>query len=116
MVVSLYWISTALISVYLILSAYTYVWSESTIAGVRELGFPDFFRIQLAVLKTLAALALTLPGIPTHVKEWAYAGAGLFIITAFIAHVVHKDPIWLNLINVILFALLIVSYITGTKY
>ncbi len=105
----LYWITTVLISAYLLLSAGTYLFSEATIAGVRDLGFPDFFRIQLAVLKITAAIVLLAPTTNLMIKDWAYAGTGLFIITAIVAHQAHKDPIWLNLINLVLFALLIVS-------
>jgi len=104
-----YWISTTLISVYLLLSAYTYLFSASTIEGVQQLGFPDHFRIQLAVLKILGAIVLITPGLPMITKEWAYAGTALFIITAVIAHYAHKDPIWLNLINVVLFGVLVLS-------
>lgn len=106
-----YWISTALISTFLIVSAATYLLHMATIEGVRDLGFPDFFRIELAVLKLLAAAILLTPLIPVQIKEWAYAGVALFLITAIIAHYAHGDSFALHLINVFFLILLFVSNI-----
>ncbi len=108
---TIYWISTALVSIMLLWSAYTYFFHKATIDGVKELGFPDFFRIQLAVLKIIAVLILLIPQIPIQIKEWGYAGVGLFFITAIVAHTVHKDPVFISLISVFFFALLVVSNI-----
>jgi len=108
---TIYWTSTLLVAAMLTWSAYTYVFNQAAIDGVRELGFPDFFRIQLAVLKIIAVLVLVIPQIPIQIKEWAYAGIGLFFLTAIVAHTAHKDPIFINLINVFFIALLIVSNI-----
>ena len=106
----LYWIPTVLISLMLAASALSYLFHENSIIGVRALGFPDFFRIQLAVLKFLAIPVLLIPTIPMQMKEWAYAGVGLYLITAIVAHAAHKDPIILNVINIAFVALLILSY------
>ncbi len=108
----MYWISTGLVALFLLLSAWSYLFHQNTIIGIRELGFPDFFRIQLAVLKIIAAIVLVLPMIPAQVKEWTYAGIGLFLLTAIVAHWAHKDPAVLHLINLAVFALLIVSNYT----
>ncbi len=93
------------------LSAFTYIFHKGTIDGVRELGFPDSFRIQLAVLKVIGVIFLLLPQIPMPMKEWAYAGIGLFFITAIVAHTAHGDPIGLSLISVFFLALLVISHI-----
>lgn len=108
---TIYWTSTSLVAAMLLWSAYTYLFSQAAIDGVRALGFPDFFRLQLAVLKIIAVIVLLTPQIPIQVKEWAYAGVGLFFLTAIIAHAAHKDPIFINLINVFFIGLLIVSNI-----
>ncbi len=105
-----YWITTGLISAYLLLSSYSYLFSGSTIEGIRALGFPDFFRIQLAILKIIAALLLIIPQIPVSTKEWAYAGTFFFMITAIVAHFSHKDPIALNIVNLVLLGVLATSY------
>jgi len=104
-----YWISTGLLSVFLSLSAFAYLFHTATIDGVRALGFPDFFRIQLAILKLVAVCVLLVPFFPTQLKEWAYAGVALFLVTAIVAHHAHGDPITLNLINVFFLLVLLVS-------
>ncbi len=108
---AIYWTTTTLLSVFLMWSSYTYIFSKSTIIGVKELGFPDHFRIQLAVLKIIAVIILLAPQFPLHVKEWAYSGIGLFFVTAIVAHTVHKDPFFITLINMVLIGVLIVSNI-----
>ena len=108
---AIYWTSTLLVSIMLLWSAYTYFFHKATIDGVKALGFPDFFRVQLAALKIIAVAALLVPQVPVQVKEWAYAGVGLFYITAIVAHVAHKDPIGITLINVIFLGLLVISNI-----
>lgn len=109
---NLHFISTLLISAFLLFSSYTYFFSEATIEGVKELGFPNFFRIQLGILKVIAAVILLIPNLPTYVKDWAYAGTGLFLITAMVAHIAHKDPPFFLVLLVVLFAILVVSRYT----
>lgn len=107
---NIYWTSTILVSLFLLWSSYSYLFSKNTIEGIRELGFPDFFRVQLAILKIIAVAILLTPMISIQIKEWAYAGIFLFFITAIIAHFAHKDPLFINLINLVLITVLIVSY------
>ena len=77
------------------------------IEGIEKLGLPDFFRIELAILKFIAAVLLLTPQISIQYKEWASVGVGLFYLTAITAHVVHKDPVIINIVNIIMFGLLI---------
>lgn len=111
----IYWTSTSIVAIFLLWSSYTYFFSKATIEGVRELGFPDFFRIQLAVLKIIAVVLLLTPQIPLFLKEWTYAGVGLFFITAIIAHMTHKDPFYINLVNLVLITLLVISRVYLTR-
>ncbi|TBR43932.1 DoxX family protein [Marinomonas agarivorans] len=105
----LYWGSTLLVAIMLALSAFSYFFHKATMDGIRDLGFPNFFRIQLGLLKLLALLILLLPQAPLMVKEWAYAGIALFYLTAIIAHIAHKDSYLITLINLLFLGLLIVS-------
>lgn len=105
----MYWSTTILIALFLLWSAYTYLFSKPTIIGVRELGFPDHFRIQLAVLKIIAVVILLIPQVPIQVKEWAYSGVILFFITAIVAHTAHKDPFVITIINLVLIGITITS-------
>lgn len=105
----LYWISTSLLCILLALSAGSYVLHDATIRGVGDLGFPDYFRIQLAVLKLIAIPVLLVPAVPDFMKQWAYAGVALFLLTAMVAHFAHRDPIVINLLNLAALGILAVS-------
>jgi hypothetical protein len=106
---TIYWTSTILLSAFLLLSTYSYFFNKSTIEGIKALGFPDFFRIELVILKIIAVGILLIPAVPHQYKEWAYAGVGLFILTAIIAHIAHKDSLMMTLLNLVIFMLLIIS-------
>ncbi len=105
----IYWATTLFLSIFLLWSAYSYLFNKNTIDGISALGFPDYFRIQLAILKFMATLIILIPWTPLYVKEWAYVGIGLFLLTAVVAHTVHRDPIVLNIINIVLIFLTITS-------
>ena len=94
----------------LALSAGSYLFHQATIVGIREMGFPDYFRIELAVLKLIAIPVLLIPSLPQQMKEWAYAGVAFYLITAIVAHAAKRDPIILNVINFCCIGVLIVSY------
>lgn len=104
-----YWISTVFVSVFLLISSYTYFFSSNTINGLKSLGFPDFFRIQLGVLKFIAAIVIVFPSFPMYMKEWAYSGVGVFLLTAMVAHITHKDSIFILLTLMCLVVALVIS-------
>lgn len=110
-----YWVSTGLLAAFLTLSAGSYLFHEGTIVGVRELGFPDFFRVQLALLKMAATVALLVPMTPVPLKEWAYAGVTLFILTAIVAHAAHGDSVVLHVINAAMLGLVLTSRFTDVR-
>lgn len=87
----IYWTTTTIVSVMMLFSAYMYFTSVEVKQGFVHLGFPDYFRIELAVAKALGALALLLPFIPARVKEWAYAGFFINFVSAIIAHLASGD-------------------------
>ncbi|MEO0731877.1 MAG: DoxX family protein [Bacteroidota bacterium] len=112
---TIYWTSTLLLSGFLLLSSYTYFFSQATIEGLRDLGFPDFFRVQLGVLKLLAVAALLYQKDVSPVKEWAYAGVACFLITAIVAHVAHRDSAGIMvLLGLLCVALVASRYSLGT--
>ena len=51
------------------------------------MGFPDYFRIELATAKILGAFAIILRMVPGRVKEWVYAGFAIAFISATTAHI-----------------------------
>ncbi|MCG8317957.1 MAG: DoxX family protein [Cytophagales bacterium] len=43
--------------------------------------------VELAIAKIIGALVLVFPFFGSNMKEWAYAGFGITLISAFVAHV-----------------------------
>lgn len=106
---SIYWISTGLLSVMMVFSAYNYIASPQMAAGFKHLGFSDSFRYELAIAKVLGALALLIPQIPVRIKEWAYAGFGITFISATIAHISSGDPLSVAIMPLVFLAVLVIS-------
>ena len=110
----MYWISTGLLSVMMLFSAYAYITQPQMAQGFAHLGFPGYFRIELAIAKVIGIAVLLLP-VNARIKEWAYAGFGITFISAFIAHSASGDPVSMRIMPVIALALLSVSYILENK-
>jgi len=87
---TLYWMLKSVISAFMIFSAY---FSYSHPEALRSLGFPDYFRIELVIAKIIGAIVLLIPQIPSRVKEWVYAGFGISMVSALIAHICTGDAI-----------------------
>ncbi|MDR2122527.1 MAG: DoxX family protein [Flavobacteriaceae bacterium] len=83
----IFWISTGLFSAFMLFSVYNYLTSEELKGAFTFLGFPDYFRIELAIAKLLGALALIFPFVPKPVKTAAYIGFTINIISAIVAHI-----------------------------
>ena len=50
-----------------------------------RLGFPAYFRVELAWAKLLGIVLLLAP-VPARLKEWAYAGFAITLASALFAH------------------------------
>ena len=109
-----YWATTAVFSLMMAFSAYAYVTQPDVKQGFVHLGFPDYFRVELAVAKLLGAVILLAP-VATRFKEWAYAGFGIVLISAFIAHIAAGDPLSMRIGPLVALALLLASYFTWHK-
>ena len=66
-----------------------------------HLGFPPYFKVELTIAKILGVLALVIPAVPFKVKEFAYAGFAITLVSAAIAHFGRGDARNLSLIYVI---------------
>ena len=109
-----YWISTAIVSLMMIFSAYSYFTNPEVKQGFQHLGFPDYFRVELAIAKILGAIILLAP-IKGQVIEWAYAGFAFTFISAFIAHSASGDPINNRIGPIVFLVVLALSYFTYHK-
>jgi hypothetical protein len=63
------------------------------IAHFEQMGFPDYFRVEIIVAKVLGLAAVLVPRVPLRIKDWAYAGYGIVLISASLAHLHVGDPI-----------------------
>lgn len=107
----IYWTTTGIITAMMLFSAFGYFTNADMKAAFVHLGFPDYFRIELGVLKILGALVLILPMISDMVKSFAYFGFALTFVSAFIAHYASGDPISVAVAPIIFLMILGVSYI-----
>jgi len=110
-----YWITTSVIGLMMVFSAFNYFTSIEAVEGMARLGFQPFFVKELGFFKILGVLALVIPQVPFKIKEWAYAGFGIVFISAFWAHVNAGDPVSMSSMPIIFLVLLIVSNIYLNK-
>jgi hypothetical protein len=107
----LYWVSTTLVAISLLLALSYLTGSEQVVSGFTKAGYPQHLRIVLGLAKPAAAIVLLLPGFAL-LKEWAYAGATFAWVMATIAHYTAGDgpKVWsMPLVSLVLLA---VSYLT----
>ena len=109
-----YWVSTAILSIMMLYTAYAYLTQDAMVQAFRHLGYPDYFRIELAIGKVLGAILLIVP-VSAKIKEWVYAGFVITFVSAFIAHTASGDPVNYRVMPVIFLALLIASYVSYHK-
>ncbi|PCE66612.1 DoxX family protein [Sediminicola luteus] len=110
-----FWVSTSIVGGMMAFSGFNYFSSPDMMAAFTHLGFPDYFRMELGVAKILGGFALLLPLVPKNIKEWAYAGFGITLISAIIAHMAMGDPISMAVAPAVFLGLLAVSYIFYKK-
>ena len=109
-----YWITTAIVALMMLYSASAYLTQPAMVAAFHHLGYPDYFRIELAIGKIIGAILLLAP-LAARIKEWAYAGFAITFVSAFIAHTVSGDPVANRIMPLVFLILLCVSYITYHK-
>ena len=107
----LYWTSTTIVAAIMIVSAYMFYFTAAAKDAFIHLGLPRYFVLELSVAKFLGGLALLIPSLPHKVKEFAYFGCGLTILSAPIAHTASGDGIAHVIDPLIIFGILVVSYV-----
>ncbi len=80
-----FWVATALFTLQMGFTAYAQLRLPEVAGAFTHLGFPDYFRVELSWAK-FAGLAVLLAPVPARVKEWAYAGFAITLVSALIAH------------------------------
>jgi hypothetical protein len=80
-----FWSATPLFCLQMGFTAYEQMQLPQVAAAFAHLGFPDYFRVELAWAKLFGVLLLLAP-VPARLKEWAYAGFAINVVSAIIAH------------------------------
>jgi hypothetical protein len=80
-----FWIATALFCLQIGFTAYAQLRLPQVAEAFAHLGFPGYFRVELALAKLLGVVLLLAP-VPARLKEWAYAGFAFTLASALIAH------------------------------
>jgi hypothetical protein len=80
-----YWIATLVFCLQIGFTAYAQLRLPQVAQAFTRLGFPGYFRVELAWAKVLGVVVLLAP-VPARLKEWAYAGFAITLVSAVIAH------------------------------
>jgi hypothetical protein len=107
----LYWTTTSILAIMMTFAAYSYITQPALQQGFHHLGFPGYFRIELAIAKLIGVMLLLAP-VADRVKEWTYAGFGITFISAFIAYTASGDPVFNSMMPLLFSGLLVISYVT----
>jgi hypothetical protein len=115
---AIYWTATGMVCAVMVFSAINFN-LKNPIGPMRgafvHLGYPDYFRIELTTAKALGVVALLIPGIPIKAREFAYAGFGITLISASIAHFSVGDPVVFVIDPLLFFGALVTSYVYFTR-
>ena len=86
-----YWIVTAIFCSLISFTAYAEMRFPDVVREFTRLGFSaDYFREELSWAKVIGVVVLLAP-VPARVKEWAYVGFAINLISALIAHFAMGD-------------------------
>jgi hypothetical protein len=79
---TVYWGVTGGIIFFMLFSAY---YAGTNAAEFKHLGFPNYFRIELIVIKIIGVVLLLIPQVNHRIREWIYVGFAINLFSAFIA-------------------------------
>jgi hypothetical protein len=85
-----YGLVTALFCLQMGFTAYAQLRLPQVAEAFAHLGFPAYFRVELAWAKVLGVALLLAPA-PVRLKEWAYAGFAIDLGSALFAHLAVGD-------------------------
>ena len=87
-----YWTTTGIVCAVMVFSIVNFLFNDhfpfpnGKEGAFAHLGLPNYFKFELTTAKILGVLALLLPRVPRRVKEFAYFGFAITLISASIAH------------------------------
>jgi hypothetical protein len=121
----LYWGSTAIVTAVMLFSIITFtfydhfpVWKPDGPSAFTHLGLPHWFKVELTLAKLLGLFALWMSGIPRKVREFAYFGFAVTLLSAAIAHASSGDArisVLFIVDPLVFFGLLVISFLYSEK-
>jgi hypothetical protein len=106
-----YWIATGFVVCIMTISGGLAVaHAPSMMAALAHLGYPAYFSNLLGVGKLVGVCVLLVPGV-TRLKEWAYVGFGITILSASYSHLLSGDGVPAALEPWVTFVALVISYL-----
>jgi hypothetical protein len=102
----IYGVTTALIVAVMLFSLY-----KMYTPDYDRLSLPHYLRTELTIAKILGLIVLVLPRMPLRLREWAYVGFGITLITASVAHYASGDSFARSLEPLVSLVVLAVSNI-----
>jgi hypothetical protein len=106
-----YWTTTVFVSLVMGVSGTLAITHAGLMMkALSHLGYPRYFSNLLGVGKLAGVFVLLAPGMP-RLKEWAYVGCGITILSASYSHYSSGDGL-LALEPLVTFAALVISYIS----
>ena len=109
----IYWITTGIVSAVMVFSIINFTFFDDYIypeGAFNHIGLPNYFRVELTIAKVLGVLALLIPTIPHKIKEFAYFGFGITLLSASIAHFSTGDGMLYIIDPLLFFVVLSISY------
>jgi hypothetical protein len=85
-----FWIATAIFCLQMSFTAYAQLSLPQVADAFAHMGFPPYFRIEISWAKLIGVVVLLAPA-PARLKEWAYAGFAIDLVSAIIAHLAVGD-------------------------
>lgn len=108
---TIYWIATVFVVCIMTISgALAITHSPPMMKALAHLGYPPYFSDLLGVGKLAGVCVLLAPGL-VRLKEWAYVGFGITVLSACYSHFLSGDGL-MALEPLVTFAALVVSYLT----
>src|SRR5258705_2620671 len=101
---AIYWITTGIIVFIMLFSMY-----KMYTPDYDRMHLPNYLRVELTVFKIIGLLVLLLPQFSNNIKEWAYSGVGITLISAMVARYASGDALMRSLEPVIFLIILSVS-------
>jgi hypothetical protein len=105
-----FWIATGFVVCIMTISGVLAVaHAPSMMTALAHLGYPGYFSNLLGVAKLLGVCVLLVPGM-VKLKEWAYVGFGITILSASYSHLLSGDGVSAALEPLVTLAALVISY------